>query len=344
MSAGRALPGILLMLFAALAVHRLAWLAGMTGGVIGWDARIYFAAARTAFVGGNPYTTGEIGTRFLNHPALLLAVRPFAAFESAGTWIWIMLLAAAWVGTLRIIARQGAGWTAACLLLPLTAAVEGIFMGQASLLAGLFLAGAYALDRRDEEIGAGILVGLAMICKLSLGVFALYLLVNKRRRGLLAAGFVLAAASAAAEWLVLPGINRLFVAAMVDLAGEIHIGAQNASLLITPWVRPAGAAVLAALVYFSWRDHRIKPLFGNLAAWTLLFSPLTWHHHGVFLALPIAEQIQRREWLGFSLAALIQFDLLAQLAGFPLHTLSLAAALIMLIRWIPARPDQSGES
>jgi hypothetical protein len=127
------------------------------------------------------------------------------------------------------------------------------------------------------------------------------------------------------------------------LAAVAQPGAFNAAVYVPPGPPLNAVFALAALAMTPLRrgnptDER--PAFGGFAAWTLLASPLTWHHHFVFLALPLAILLARRPWVGLVLAGAVQVDLLGQAAGLPVHTSLLAAGAILLMNFIPWPGDR----
>jgi hypothetical protein len=324
--------------FWLLAAVRLVWLYRATGGVIGWDYGIYTEAAGRAAAGLDIYSHGEIGTGFINHPGFLLLVYPFLWAGRAGFWIWSALSLAAWPQTIRLAAVELRKRRALLFLLPLTAAAEALFMGQASIPAALCLAAAYAAVRKDRDVLAGFFIGVGVLLKFSLAIFGLYFLLRRRFRAAAALGATVAVFSLAAEWLLYPGINRMFLLTMVDLYADHHTGVFNSSLAGMPFFPFLAIILLAALSLAVVRNTAPSTewlAFGGLAAWTLVVSPLTWHHHFVLLAVPLAGLLHDRPWFGIALVALIQVDLLGFLAGLPVHTGLLAALGILILALIP---------
>ena len=321
--------------FWTLALVRLVWLYESAQGVDGWDYAIYDLGVERAFSGEDPYRQIGIETGFINHPGLLLVAYPFHLLGAAGSWVWLAASLIAWLAAVFLSFRAHERRAELLVLLfSLTAAAEGLFAGQAGIPAVLCLAVAYRFHRREKEIAAGILIGLAAVFKLSLGVFILFFLL-KKRFGAAAAGLAtLVLFSATAEWLLFPGINGLFFVSMAGLVGSAYPGVHNASLYHPSFTPVIGAFMLASLAWVVYRRGDRVPerlAFGGFAAWTLLTSPLTWHHHFVLLALPLAWLLAERPWVGIALAGLIQIDLLGQRIGLPFHTGILAAVGIYLL-------------
>lgn len=324
--------------FWLLAAVRLVWLYRATGGFIGLDYGIYTAAAERAAAGLDPFSLGQTGTGFINHPGFLLLVYPFLWTGRVGFWIWSALSIAAWPHAVRLAAGELRKRRALLFLLPLTAAAEALFMGQASIAAAFCLAAAYTAVRKDRDVLAGFLIGLGMMFKFSLGIFGLYFLLRRRLRAAAALFGTVLVFSLAAEWLLYPGINRMFLLEMAGLFADHHPGVHNSSLIGMPFFPLIAVLLLGALSVAAVRNAAPATewlAYGGFAAWTLLVSPLTWHHHFVLLAVPLAGLLHYRPWLGIALAALIQVDTLALLAGSPIRPGLLAALGILVLALAP---------
>jgi hypothetical protein len=109
-------------------------------GLVGVDARIYSAAARTWLAGGNPWTTAVDGYYFAAPPPTLV---PFIPFAFLGEWlssvIWVVGSA---VVALAIVRRPGLAWW--WVLFP--PVVNGVLAGNPDILiVGLILTGSTSL-------------------------------------------------------------------------------------------------------------------------------------------------------------------------------------------------------
>jgi len=321
------------LLFAGLAWQRLGWLAGNTGGIWGWDYRIYAAAWEKAAAGGNPYLPLTIGTGFLSHPFLLVLVAPFAGLGEAGYGLWALLGAAAWLGTLWLCGRlvEVHGWRLVPLIF-FTPAVEAVFMGQASALAGLAVVFAF-------QSGAALAMAIAL--KTSPLALAGYFVAKGRSRFLGMTALTLGLVTVLPMAVLYPELVADFWGALTQLDGLVHHSPQNASLIgLTGWagMRWVGAAGYAGLVWLAYRRGGPSVrLYSAFLAWSILFSPLAWHHHFVLLALPLAALLAQDWKLGLCAAALFQWDGLFQQAVFPAALPALLGAGLVLA-WGLGRP------
>jgi hypothetical protein len=328
---------------ALLGLHRLSFLAAHTGGAPGWDYRVYTDALAQASAGMNPYEPFHIGSGYFNHPFLLAVIAPFNALGEAGYWVWTLASLAAWIAAIRLcwrLAPEGesaSGWLILPQMLVFTPAVETLYMGQANMLAGLCVVLALRLGERGRAGWGGLALGAAMVLKTSPAVLLLYFLARREWRLAGAAALTVAGLTALSGWLFQPGIAGEYAAALARLAGSLHASPENASLPgVTGWagMRWLGAGALAYLLWGAARGKRGETAqgrwaFSALLGWMLLFSPVTWQHHLVFLALPLVSLLAAGKGAGWLAFALIQADLVWQGMGAPFPAGALAGVLLL---------------
>jgi alpha-1,2-mannosyltransferase len=246
--------------------------------------------------------------------------------------------------------RLPASLVTAILLYSLTLSrswmVNHLAMAQTSeLIAFTYLLGWYFL-RRNEEIAAGVALGLACTFKLFPGLMVLFLLIVRRWRAFAAAcaaylaiAAVMTARFGLIAWkqffLMQPGIANMWIG---------HI--RNASLhgitlrLFYPICRPYGptrpdATALAVgsslllLTLAAWlarraaRSERMLDLaYALFSVLSVFLNPWVWEHYAVLLILPLfvaavglLEAWRQATWRGGRGGAALGFGLLACVVG-----------------------------
>jgi hypothetical protein len=280
------------------------------------DFYTFLDSARAYLAGLNPYAVPlRLGMGHnLNPPATLILFLPFAPLEEhaaflAWTAINVLLFAvAAW--RLSLLTRVSLAWILAGLFLS-----QGTFaalqLGHFTPLLLLLFTEAWAADRDDYPLRAGVLLGFLMALKLFLGVFFIYAIWRRSRP--MVVGILLGASA-----IVLTGLGLTGLAgyrAWYEVLSGVTWTAQrsNGSILgllsrlftdqlerATPlvvdasWVRPlwwvfgvpvvlgATAVVRRALN----RDHQ----WLTITTAALLISPLGWIYYAPIVAGP---------WIGY---------------------------------------------
>lgn len=323
------------------------------------DFFYYTAAVRTLHDGGSAYLPFEIGPSFLYHPAVLTPMTWLAALgDQPGYLLWLLgsflatgaallvLLRFAnkhlLVGSRRLDPVAQAVIVVACFAFRPT--LQTYIQGQINVFVLLMLALALWWSEDGREAGAGVMIGLAVVAKVSPVVVLAYFVLNRQWRVILWTVLTVLVLSVLA-WLQfgLP-VFADFVTASLFVMGGLHewrsnhslamwlltflraLGPDDVARLLAAWLPRlfywggAGLVVLAGWLRAERRSLamdrlRATPLarywlYGLLVALMTSASPLVWNHHLAFLILPLVLLIARQETrlLGVGLAALIQLE------------------------------------
>jgi len=306
------------------------------------DSYSYFYGAMALAQGENPYDTAvlqrlapdELGFVFpyLYPPVLALMWRPLlplgpqgAHAVVVGVSMLLTILNAFLLWGLIRPSRHAGGWLI-IFLLGLTVCgplISSLRLGQVNVLLGTLVFGALVLERRDRSVGAGLLLALAVLIKITPLVFIIDFVVRGRWRSLLAtlvflAGLVGASAlilgvevwSAFARRVLepLPFNPPISIRGLVEGVGS----ALGLPTMVT--VSLVFLLVVALLARVARRLPQLGaavPSWGLLVLFSLLAFPLTWHHHyylallpyGYFTIRAVEEQPTWRGWLWVALAA-----------------------------------------
>lgn len=273
------------------------------------DLLVYVGAGSTAGSGADVY---EFRTAF----DMPFTYPPFAALLSEPLArvplgllhvLWVVASLAALVGVARVALRP----VVDRIGLPLTLALMLVSSPVRSHLrfgqVGLFLVLLVAADLLHERRRPGAGLGLAVAVKLTPAVFLPWLLVQRRTR-------VLATAVATAGGATLLGLALLWPSAQEylwralwdsdrfgpnDVPGNQSVRgmllrsglSEHAATLL--WLLAAAVLVVVATLGAKRLEDRGQRLgaVGVLAALSIAVSPISWVHHLVFLALPLAALV-----------------------------------------------------
>jgi alpha-1,2-mannosyltransferase len=339
------------------------------------DLLVYHGAGGSAGAGENLYAFQTVFAMPFTYPpfaALVLepvARMPLGVAQALWTGATLAAVVALAATALRPVAdRIGLPLTVAALLV--CAPVRSHFrFGQV----GLFLVLLVALDllRRDRARGWGL--GLATAIKLTPAVFLPWLAVTRQWRRLAATLLWCGGATLLGLVLLWPSSGDYLLRAARDTGrfGANHIpGNQSVRgmllrLLPDPaaeraWL--AAAVVLVAIgTYQAWRCERYGnrlAAVGVLAALSVAVSPISWVHHLVFLAVPVAALAgagRFRLVAGWFVVLTVSFPVLGHSLGTAapslrylaelvtdLPGLSTVAAVALLPRLVLTRPPDPG--
>jgi hypothetical protein len=259
------------------------------------------------------------------------------AMTAASVWLWVRVVK--WRPPLLAIAAFIA------LTLGSFPAVQGIKLGQLSLVVALLLAGATACVTSGFLFCGGVLLALATIKPQLVWPLAAWLFAwaasDWRARRRLIFGFALAMAMllAAAE-IILPGWFPMFVEAI----GKYHRYTQNQSVLdvLVPWglwgkVLAAAAVLACAFVLWNFRGafkNRDSAEFGRatalVMALTVLVVPMCAPYNQLLL-LPAVLALARDRLFFVSRSRLLRFGYVAGVSALVwpwMASLALSAACL----------------
>lgn len=294
------------------------------------DLHVYSASVRMLLDGGSLYDfAAHNGAPFTYPPFAGLVFLPLALVaEPVQRILWCLLTVAVVVFLARLcLAADGAravprslATPAIALLLFASAPVSSnIRFGQISA----FLVVLVLIDNLDvlPPRWRGALTGVATAIKLTPGLFAAYwLLTGKWRRALTAfASFVVCTALA---WAILPAdSNRFWFTEIwnVNRVGHISTGGnQSLNGALLRWDLPdtartaiagiVGLAVVAAAFVRAARAARNREPFAAaviVGAAGLVFSPVSWTHHQIWLVLAALLLVGDRRAVNIGWSALV---------------------------------------
>lgn len=298
----------------------------------GKDYASYHYAAVAAHEGADPYNTPGLARRarldgrripinpyFYPPPFLLLvAWSPYTSLEVAyRLWFWLSEAASlVAIGATVALTRPLGRWSPALVLVAValcTAFADNLRMGQANLVVlAITLTGLWAARPERDEVGAGVLLGVACMWKMSPALFVLHWLVQGRYKPVIASVLAALVASVATlplldlahQWRffrhVLPGFgtgdyNGLIVP--ITLFGNHSIPnvyAQlfpgNGDLGVVARMLSSGTAfgmVVGTMIAFRTASDEFQRVaqVAAIAVLMLLVPVYTYEHHVVW-ALP----------------------------------------------------------
>jgi membrane-associated phospholipid phosphatase len=269
------------------------------------DMLVYHGAGGSAGAGENLYAFQTVfAMPFTYPPFAALVLEPIARMPlGLAQLLWTVATLAAVVAIAATVLRP----VAARIGLPLTVAAMLVSMPIRSHIrfgqVGVFLVLLVTLDllRRDRARGWGL--GLATAIKLTPAVFLPWLAVTRQWRRLSATLLWCGGATLLGLVLLWPSSGDYLLRAARDtsrfgandIPGNQSVRGMLLRLLPDPaaeraWL--AAAVVLVAIgTYQAWRCERYGDRLaavGVLSALSVAVSPISWVHHLVFLAVPIA--------------------------------------------------------
>jgi len=178
----RRVMGVLLLIFAAVAVYLLGIRRDMT------DFGVCYRAGGRVLSGETPYRETDGHLQFKYAPAAALFYAPFSALpRETAKVLWFLVMGACLAGVLRITSRWAAGrgestrrplfWTVAVMLKCLGREFE---LGQVNLLILLLMVLAVREGSAGRERTAGLFWGLSLLFKPYAVIFLPYLILKKK--------------------------------------------------------------------------------------------------------------------------------------------------------------------
>lgn len=316
---------------------------------LGNDYAIYYRAWEKAWSGQNPYLPYSIGRSFLYHPFTLAVVGAFASLgqQSVSFVAWAAIGAACWLGhTLllwRILPHPRPTWAhasrilGAAIVVAMTFApfLEIVHVGQVNTIVALGLSLAFFWSERNQAVAAGLALAVAILFKTSPALLLLYFLLTRNYRVVLSTAISCLLLTIIPALLFSPQTVLAFFAIVGNINEGINLSIANNSGLslafhaakhfrfdqaepILMLVHRLGLLVAISLIAVGYLRSRRRN--NELRIWTysalitcmVVFSPLVWYHHSVFLVLPLCLLLVRGgrnyTWLALSLIISIQLE------------------------------------
>lgn len=351
-----------------------AWLLYVGRNRLGHDFSIYYEAFSQASVGRNPYTPYQVGTSFLYHPFSLSILSILALFGyTRALAFWLGASLVAWtlsIAVLMLLVRQSPNgahdswlrrpahvWLVMGLLLAFGPFIETFHVGQINTFVLMSLVLAFYYSENEKQGWAGFWFAVAVSFKTAPVILALYFVVVRCYRTLIAALIAFATFTLIAAAQFGPAAVFDFLAIIPSLGSNIHPSVNNqswtsllqrAALFFDVEVSDAlmlshqiGVVVLLGLLCIAGIRIRAagRParawLFGSFVMVMVIGSPLVWYHHSVFLLIPLAISLQykSRSWLGLGLGVLllIQVDRFFEFATLRYAAPVVVAHFLMII-------------
>jgi alpha-1,2-mannosyltransferase len=314
-----------------IAVVEMLWLtwSGIRHGI--WvDTDVYAMGGRTVRDGGDLYTTSSAeDLPFTYSPFAAAMFVPFSMLQvDVGRILFTVVSLACYALVVTIVSRRlRFRWWQILVLggvgLAFEPMLRNLILGQVNLvLMALVVTDWLLLPPRYRGYVTGIAAGI----KITPAAFVV-LAILRRDWAVAARAGVGFFGSVAVGWLVAPDASRIFWSGgfmgLEKFGGAAVIGSDNQSLLgawmrVTGTLSPSQAVQLATLVagmslgvVAAVLELRRASRHSEVAAlaWvalgSLLGSPVSWSHHWVWLVLPLAVLLARRQYIAFSATAAI---------------------------------------
>lgn len=301
--------------------------------------------------------------QFIYPPLLAFLLLPMPTYQIAW-WCWAGFSIGCWLVALSLLLRELSGdirqkvsvvWLPVLLaaLINFPPVLAHLFWGQLQLLLLLVLVGSWLCLRRERDVAAGVLLGLAIALKIFPALLLVPLLAQRRWRCIATAALTalgaLLLSFAAVGWdqgwyyltTVLPDVNRALgqyspgnnsITSMLRNAIGDGSVADGLSLVIR-------VVIVSAVAFGAWqlRDNAARACALGITM-LLLVPPVIWEHYFVLAYLPWLDALSRmRRGQGMLLG--LAYFLIAS-ASLAYHTpdtwipvvqaLPLAGALVLL--------------
>jgi alpha-1,2-mannosyltransferase len=225
--------------------------------------------------------------------AFLLIPLTFLPYAAAAA-IWILLI----LGSMPVLLLSLGVRDWRCHALTLLAASSLAVVTSGSLSAFLALGTALLWKHRDRRIVAALLVGSIVVAKLYLWPLLVWLVAIRRGRTA-ALGFATAAGLALAGWAATGFAGLTQYPHRVSSVASLEQGQSYSPIALVLSVGGSarlghllsvatGLALLAAAFSSAHKDDGERRSFVLAIAATFAFSPISWLHYFVLLAVPIA--------------------------------------------------------
>jgi hypothetical protein len=309
-SLGRALLALGPLIVLVAFVGTLGAVLASAGPTLGYDFEAYRRAAERVLAGEPLYDTGAAVAGpyglFLYPPPFAVAMIPFALLPlEVARWAWIVMISLAFLaGTAILPLRPGIRWAiiglgAVCL--PLLYAIK---LGQVSPLLYLFFAIAWRWIHAPVATGPSVAAGF--LIKLQPGILFGWLLFRREGRALLVGLAIVAVAALGSTLIVGVGAWRDYVDLLLRVSSPITTPrnmtfgavAYRAGLDMQAASVVQAVSVVLTMLFTLLAWIRGGPAVGLLVGVVAsqLVSPVLWDHYALFVLLPTALLLQRRQW------------------------------------------------
>jgi alpha-1,2-mannosyltransferase len=369
---------LLAIIFIIQTLFNEAWLF-RNSTYVGYDFFIYYDAEQAAQIGESAYFPYEIGRSYLYPPATLSLLSLFSFIgksKQAAMLLWVIANYLAYffsiILTLNLLSEQSPPIRIGILILFMffSPFVEMAHIGQINALVTLALVLTLHFSEKQQPLGAGISLALAIAMKITPFVFLAYFFVLRRYREI---AFTLIALTAfhILAWLQFgPRVFEDFIVVLPRIGSESYIASWNHSFASTlgsvvpalaksvspdvlSWFQKGPIAVIGVAILSSLWFQQTKTLrclaFGIVTVLMTTASPLLWHHHNVFLIYPLLLLLTHQDMRIFVLGAvtltmLVMRQLaLTNMGGIPTvlaHILLLTTLCVLYIKdYLPGIRD-----
>ena len=257
-------------------------------------------------------------------PTSVLLTLPFASLSYPNaTLVWNLFSLAALGVSFWLLARElclpVALWWFAPMVTVLFVANpfrQQMSQGQWNLILLLLLVGAWAAARKDKDVRAGMLLGLATTIKLTPGFMLVYFVVQRRWRVVISGGISIAAITMLTASVLGLETFATYITEVLPVVREFSTAWMNSSLIgmFQKLFDPAAAerrvevlwasrslaqfgglavclavvALWARAVYRAESQRQRDLAYGLSVTAMLLVSPITWDHYFLLLIIPLA--------------------------------------------------------
>lgn len=368
----------ILFLFLSLTIFSEYWLGEITQHPFGADFKIYYDAYIKATLGENPYLPYDIGSSFVNHPFVLSFVSIFSSAQNGNGIAWAVASIIAYLFVIGIIFKliqNDIGnykkehnhhnivlWLLLITFLFFAPFFETIHIGQINVFVLLSITLMAYFSEKNNSILAGFFLALAVVLKTSPIILILYFLADRKYRLLISCAVSLIIFSVIPAVQFSPLILVKFLNILPMISSEIHPTVFNQSILslafrffkyigIDGMEAPLilghkillfvvlGFILIPTLFRQPTKESK-RWFFGLLITTMVLFSPLVWYHHSIYLIFPMAllsfYSSGKYKNIGIGLLFLIQIERFFEnyVLNFPLPVAIAEYALLGLGIWI----------
>jgi alpha-1,2-mannosyltransferase len=340
--------GTLLGLALSHVVGRFWWneiVFALNGWYTPFDLAVFLDAGEDVLAGQSPYpdpATFHGDDNYVYPPTLALLMTPLSAFpERYSDTLYMLASIAAIPLALRLLGVRD--WRCYVLALFFPFVQDSLRLG--TLGPFLILLLALVWRYRNSAAVAGIALGLAVVLKLFLWPFALWLIVTRRFRAMLVA-FGTGVGLALASWAVIGFAGLGDYARLLELLADEEAESSYSLVAVGHlFGLPYGAASVVALAMGAvllviagraarWRDRspfeRDRASFVLVLAASLALTPIVWLHYLSVLIVPIALARPRLSAMWFLPLALWPMFWLDEYRGWPNGDIDAIAAALGL--------------